>query len=135
MQLWDILFSSGKCLNTGMSIQKIKRLHCGFGKFASQQYYDTSATHFSSNKYRHVLIWRTFVLELKTGHTWFCHAQIPQNTCRVGAISFSNYAIKIRTTKKSATTQSKPPRKYQKTLDQYNEMHINHLGIYQAKSK
>lgn len=28
MQLWDILFSSGKCLNTGMSIQKIKEKGC-----------------------------------------------------------------------------------------------------------
>lgn len=58
-----------------------------------------------------------------------------KNTCRVGTISPSNYIIKIRNNQKSDTTQSKPPRKYQKTLDHYNEMHVNHLGIYQAKSK
>lgn len=28
MQLWDILLSSGKCLNTSMSIQKIKENGC-----------------------------------------------------------------------------------------------------------
>lgn len=46
------------------SKNKTKRLHCGFGKFASQQYYHTSASDSSKDKYRHVLIWRTFVLDL-----------------------------------------------------------------------
>lgn len=44
------------------SKNKRKRLHCGFGKFASQQHYHTSATHFSRDKYRHVPI--TLVLDL-----------------------------------------------------------------------
>lgn len=55
-----------------------------------------------------------------------------KNTHRVGAIAFNSYATKIRKKPKIDTTQSKPPRKNQKTLDQYNEMHVNHLGIYQA---
>lgn len=118
---------------------KNKRLHCGFGKLASQQYYHISATHFSRDTSRHVLIWRTFVLDLtdRTHMVLSCTMQNTKkkNTCRVGTISPSNYIIKIRNDQKSDTTQSKPPRKYQKTLDQYNEMHVNYLGIYQAKSK
>jgi len=47
---------------------------------------------------------------------------------RIGTTSPSNYIIKIGDNEKSETTQSTAPRKYQKTLDRYNEMHVNHLG-------